>query len=179
MKRLILSIVLFLSIFISNAQNMTFGWNTCIGGGLGYTYVYNDNLNMYGKIPQHMITLDCNIFGVYFAYSYGSDKIFSEYDHKYNEYHSEYVVLHTYKFGPSVKLGNYKFKAVVTPYVGFMNINNKYKHDDYWYDYTDEFNRETLFMYGGKLSLIINYVEIGVHASNYDCGITLGFNFGG
>lgn len=55
----------------------------------------------------------------------------------------------------------------------------QYKFGELYSDYychEKERLYETRYIYRGKISLIYNSVEIGAYASNYECGVNIGFN---
>lgn len=172
MKRIYLIIFLIFSYININAQNITFGWNTCLGAGIGYQYIHNEKLHSPIN-PKHMIAFDANVFGIYLGFGYGNQTIYEE-KHDWYDIYTERINVYTYKIGPSVKIGNYKYKLTLTPYIGGMH----FKYSEGYYDYEREYEFERYFIYGGKASLIINCVELGVNVSNIECGFSLGFNLG-
>jgi hypothetical protein len=91
-----------------------------------------------------------------------------------------------WKIGPSFRIGD-TYALIISPYIGMLIKSygeyyspNYYYYDcynNYYYNYeycVHEHPYNTSFIYGGKVSLKLNLVEIGAHVSNKEIGINVG-----
>lgn len=173
-KFLIINLLLLCSIFCA-AQSSYVGWNKSFGASIGYSRAFGDfehkiNYPDYSEyeIPRNLVQFDLNICGLYVGAEYG-------YSDSY-QYNDRFTVFGM-KFGPSIAIGNYNFRTVITPFAGFQRLGYGEYYRNYWYDcYNRDIEMSTKFIAGAKVSFCVDQFEIGLHASNRDAGITIGFN---
>ena len=166
----------------SNAQ--IFGFNIMPGIGVGYSYVYDGKSDI--DLPKHLIEIDMNCYGVYFGIGYGYKNLFWEREN--NIYYEETLNVYTFKVGPQFKLFD-RYGLIITPYLGALvytygeSSNYTYYGGNYYdyeycryqyYDYEHELS--TKFIYGVKASIKCNFIELGAHISNKECGVNIGFS---
>lgn len=181
MRKCILFLLLIFT--IECYSQVKFGFNNSISCGIGYSYVY-DEKSKNDITPQHLFNIDFNLFGLYGGFGYGYNQLYSEYHH--GEHYCEKINTYTWRVGPSFKIGNMYGGITITPFIGMIHYSYEEHYNDYhchdYYcgcylcddSYEDFFKNELL--YGGKISIIYHFFEAGVHMSNKDIGITIGFN---
>lgn len=176
MRKCILFLLLIFT--IEGYSQISFGFNNSISCGIGYSYVY-DKGTQNDITPKHLFNIDYNILGLYGGFGYGYNQLYSEY-HR-GDHYCEKINTYTWKIGPSFKIGNMYGGVTITPFIGMICYSYEEHYDDYYCNcymcsssYEDFFKNELL--YGGKVSMVYHLLEIGVHMSNKDIGLTIGFN---
>ena len=178
MKRLIFALILLIgSVSTVNAQyNTEFGLTKSIGIDIGYSMLHTGTFGKQIKEGnQGIVTVDANIYGLYFGFGYGQETIY-QHSFYYGDV-SENFNTYVFRIGPSFSIGNYNIGINIIPYVGIIRDTYSQLYDDYYYHYTETLYEKPLkssFLYGGKLELYIQMVEIGTHISNKEFGITIG-----
>lgn len=175
MKKNLLFILLLIYPFISYAQDWKFKWNKSLEGSLGYSRMYKTfGDDSYGNTPpKDLLAIDCTFWGLYVGMDFWTKKT-GHNVYGYDETISTWAV----KLGPSFRLWNeYKnTKVVFTPHFGWA-----------WYTVNDTSNnsigqrqdyglRESMFLFGGKITFAYKSFEIGAFGSNVDFGLTIGAN---
>lgn len=182
-KCIVLACLLFLSMGlfaqtektgVVNKKKFPIGWNSTLGISAGYSKMYKPfNSEYYGiNAPVDLINLDLSIYGVYV----GMDFMCKNTGHDVYGY-SEQLTTLGMKFGPSLRIGRYrKWRCVINPFLGFIGYsvsdtsnNSIGARDDYG-------TKEKHFIGGCKISAVYNYFLVGLHCSNKEWGISVGFD---
>lgn len=188
MKKCIISLM-FAILFIVPSHSQVFcGLNNTMNFGLGYSYLYNNDSELE---PKDLVEVDLNFYGVYAAFSYGYNTLYSEVYH-FDKMYTEELNTYCWKVGPSLKIYNLNTNngLIITPYLGMIthsySESNTYK-THYCYDYhcyessysicKYEDTYKHYFIYGVKVSATISIVEFGAHISNKEVGVNVGFCF--
>ena len=185
MKRTILSLIIAVfAVSGSMAQQMEnvntkrtslIGWNGNYGLSVGYSHMHKPFDTMYhGCVaPTNLCQIETFLYGFYVALDYWSKSTgYDVYGYK------EGMVTFGMKFGPSVRFGRSSdLKWVVTPFAGFMNyfVKDESNND---IGARDEYGtKEKLFISGCKISAVYKKWMLGIHYSNRDLGVTLGYEW--
>lgn len=182
MKKYFILFMLMCCVLTINAQyrrDSYAGWNKSVGLSVGYSMIHSniEKLSMFDYEPsKNMFEINLNLYGIYCGLDLGSS------DHRGDYY--DYDRIHTWgmKFGPSMMFDDYKHtRIIITPYAGFLktDLSVPRYYSDYYYDYyagDRTLRSKDVFIYGGKLDICIDNFQIGVHGSNMEFGVDVGFN---
>lgn len=157
----------------SNFSSPKLEWNNSLEGCVGYTHLYKSmGTDTYGtKMPTELISFDVSLWGIYVSGA------FWEKSTGYSVYgFDETITTFVFKGGPSWRLKWNKSKLTFTPYVGtaFYTVNDRSNNaigqrQDYGL-------RKSHFLGGARIAYSFKEFEIGLNASNMECGIGVGAN---
>jgi len=177
MKRYLIIFVALLSFTSAYSQRVEAGFNTGVGIELGYSNVYNP-VNKDLIEPQHLFTADLTMFGVYFGFGYGQERIYC--DRGCCDTYSENLNTYIMRVGPSFRIGNWRSGLNITPYIGMLlNTYSEEIDEHYYYDYNYNYTLyedtyDCNMIYGVRLTFNYELFSIGGHLSNRDAGISVG-----
>ena len=156
-------------------ENNLIGWNGNWGFAVGYSHMHKPFETVYQgcAAPADLYQVETFLYGFYVALDYWS---------KYTGYdvygYKEGMVTYGMKFGPSARIGKSTgLKCVITPFAGFMNYLVKDESDNNIGARDEYGTKEKLFIGGCKISAVYKKWILGVHYSNHDLGITVGYEW--
>lgn len=148
------------------------GWNSTIGISAGYSRMFSPfNSDYYGiNAPVDLINMDLSIWGVYVGLDFMCKKT------GYDVYgYDEQITTLGMKFGPSIRIGNYKkWRCVISPFLGFIGYSISDTSENAIGARDDYGTKEKHFIGGCKISAVYKYFMFGMHCSNKEWGLSIG-----
>jgi len=140
----------------------SFGWNNKVLFSVGYDHVFSSLEGEAGlsMMPRNLFSLDCALAGFYFGCSLGQTDVYNDLK----------MTTSLCKFGPAFRYGTLRNRLVMAPYVGAIQAD--LKDDDH---HSEKLKSE--FLYGARVSVLLNHIELGGNLSNKHAGLFVGYSF--